>query len=485
MSVFTDAARTEASRTLTTNGALAINTTGSSVLDLFAQCGAMRENRSDLTSLLYAAFNESPDLTTKITFYCRDARGGQGERETARQMWHWLATNHTDVMRKNLKYVPFFGRWDDMYVFIGTPVENDMWQILVEQISEDIAAMNAGKSVSLAAKWVKSVNTSSKESVRLGYLTAKKLGMDARTYQKTIAKLRKYIDVTEVKMSGREWSKINYEAVPSYAMKNYAKAFSKHDNIGFSKYMEAVKSGAKKINASTLFPYDIIERYENSYAEDDVLEAQWKALPNYVEGENNILVMADTSGSMYGRPMDAAIGLAIYFAERNKGDWHNLFMTFSERPKFIELREGTLRSKINKVRSAPWGNNTNLEAAFELVLKTAIKNNIASEDLPKTIVVITDMQMDYCVTGFRKGCLTFYDQIKQKYNTYGYTLPEVVFWNVNSYGNFQARAKQEGVRQFSGMSTAIFKNVLESIGYDSYEAMIKALSDERYAMITA
>jgi hypothetical protein len=195
--------------------------------------------------------------------------------------------------------------------------------------------------------------------------------------------------------------------------------------------------------------------------------------------------MADTSGSMYGRPMDAAIGLAIYFAERNKGDWHNLFMTFSERPKFIELREGTLRSKINKVRSAPWGNNTNLEAAFELVLKTAIKNNIASEDLPKTIVVVTDMQMDYCVTGFRKGCLTFYDQIKQKYNTYGYTLPEVVFWNVNSYGNFQAKAKQEGVRQFSGMSAAIFKNVLESIGYDSYEAMIKALSDERYAMITA
>lgn len=490
---FVNALRKEDNYTFTENGAIALKSTESALVDLFGQIGAMRNRTdADIESAFSKAFAEDRLLATKMAFYARNIRGGLGERRAARVIFNFLAKVHPDVMRKNIQYVPLFGRYDDLYEFVGTPVENDMWALIKEQWSLDIDNMNNNKPISLLAKWLKSVNTSSKESNRLGKLTAKKLGLSEKEYRKTLSTLRKYLDVVEVKMSNNRWTEIIYAGVPSRAMAIYRNAFAKHDPEGFDAYVKSVSKGESKINATTLFPYDIIEKMgmsfdwsggcfkANNY--DEVLEAQWKALPNYIEGENNVLIMADTSESMMGRPMATSVGLAIYFAERNKGVFKDVFMTFSSRPSFIQLKGNTLYEKIQCVPSIV--ENTNLEAAFRLILDTAINNNLTADDMPKSLVVITDMEFDGATYGSSRH-ETFYESMANMYRQHGYEIPNVIFWNVNSRHNvFQVTSKYKGVQLASGQSPSVFKSILNNIGKTPYEAMLSVLNDPIYDCIT-
>ena len=222
-------------------------------------------------------------------------------------------------------------------------------------------------------------------------------------------------------MSQNEWSSINYEAVPSVAMKNYQKAFARRDALRYQEYLASVNKGEKKINSSTLYPYDLVEQYMNYRNGGPATEAQWKALPNYVSGENNVLVMADVSGSMCGRPMATSVGLAIYFAERNKGAYHNLYMTFTDQPRFMSIKEGaTLRENVRFVEQAGVGYNTNLEAAFDEILRMAVQNSLRNEELPKALLIVSDMEIDYVVS--REG-LDFVDEMKQRFAQHGYKMP--------------------------------------------------------------
>lgn len=388
-----NALNAEQNKTKTTNGMNAYKSTNSDLLDLYGSIGAMRNRSdSDIIKAFTKAFAEDKLMAVKLSFYARDILQGLGERRISRLIWIYLAKNYPDVMRKNMRYIPEFGRWDDMYIFVDTPVENDMWNIVRTQFEEDFKNMLENKPVSLLAKWLKSVNTSSKTSVALGRKTANRFGLNYRQYQKLLSKMRAYINVLERKMSDNEWKDIKYQAVPSKAMNVYRKAFYKHDSEGFVKYLEDVKSGRKKINSATLYPYEIVEKYMYSYAykKDDVLEEQWKALPNFANTDDNIMIMADTSGSMSGRPMATSVGLAIYFAERNKGAFAGTFMTFSSKPEFVSIKGNSLVEKINNARRASWQMNTNIEAAFMLVLNTAIRNNVPQSDMPKSIVIISD-----------------------------------------------------------------------------------------------
>jgi len=490
---FVNALKKENNYTLTENGAVALKSTNSVLVDLFGQIGAMRNRTdADIEAAFSKAFAEDRLLATKMAFYARNIRGGLGERRAARVIFNFLAKVHPDVMRKNIQYVPLFGRYDDLYEFVGTPVENDMWTLIKEQWSLDIDNMNNNKPISLLAKWLKSVNTSSDESNRLGKLTAKNLGLSEKEYRKTLSALRRYLDVTEVKMSHNQWSDINYAGVPSRAMSIYRNAFRKRDEERFNAYIESVSKGESKINASTLFPYDIIEKMQlrtgwngnylavNHY--DKVLEEQWKALPNYIEGENNVLVMADTSASMMGRPMATSVGLAIYFAERNHGVFKDVFMTFSSRPSFVQLKGNTLYEKIKCIPSIV--ENTNLEAAFKLILDTAIRNNLTAEDMPKSLVVISDMEFDNA-TDYNTNHETFYESMVKMYRQHGYEMPNIIFWNVDSrHDNFQVASEYRGVQLASGQSPSVFKSILNNIGKTPYEAMLSVLNDPMYDCIT-
>lgn len=482
---FANAMKQENKFTRTENGAVALNTTSDARLDLFGTIGALREaDENRITTLFSEAFAQDKLFATKIAFYARDIRCGLGERKTFRTIIRYMAEHHPEALRPNLDLIGVFGRYDDLYELIETPLEDDMWKSMKKQFEEDLKNLNEGKAISLLAKWIKTADASSRETRKLGILTAQKLGYPVYNFKRIVRSMRKQIGVVESLMSAGKWNEIKYPEVPSRAMMIYRRAFAKHDPDGFNDFINKADKGEVKINASTLYPYDIVEKILYGQENNKVLEAQWKALPNYIEQGTNALIMADVSGSMSlngGRPLATAIGLAIYFAERNVGAYHNLFMTFSSNPETVVLKGETLSQKINNAKRANWGNSTDLKAAFEKVLDIAEKNNISQEEMPKAIVVISDMEIDYC--GNRDW--SFYDKMANKFHKSGYVIPNIIFWNVNSrHDVFHADSKRKGVQLASGQSVTVFKQILQNLGYNPIEAMENTINSERYDCIT-
>lgn len=482
----------------THNGARAFATTESSLLDFFAQGGAIRNRSdSDKISLFTKAFGEDATLALRTLFYFRDVRGGQGERNTFRVIVKYLADRHTDSMRKNLHLIPFFGRWDDMYAFVGTKLEADAFEIMRTQFKEDIKA----EYPSLLGKWLKSENASSFETKQLGKKTREVFGLTPKAYRKTLTDLRKKISIVESKMSAKKWVDIDYSKVPSQAGMRYRQAFYRNDEERYEAFVNAVKRGDEgvKMNTKTLYPYEIIREVENKFGawnhyartdyvnniEADVLDTLWNNLPDYFEGkEDNSLVVVDTSGSMSGLPIQIAVSLGIYAAERNKGKFHNHFMTFSERPELVELKGTGLVERVHNMTKANWDMDTNIERVFSVILDTAIKNNVPQDEMISRVLIVSDMQFNRCVDG--GDDLSLFEEIEKKYKEAGYSLPKLVFWNVNaSSTQFPSTISRTGAQLVSGASPSIFKNVMKGDMMSPYELMLDVINDERYSQIEA
>lgn len=471
---FMDDLEIETSVTLTENGGRALSTTGDKLLNLFAVLGALRSRPTDVIDKFDAAYRENADVATKMVFYGRDVRGGLGERAVGRLMLHQLAMINQEVVKANLKNIVEFGRWDDLFVLFDTECEYEMLNFVFKQLASDCVAMQKRTQVSLLAKWMPSINASSEHTKALAHRFVKAFNITPSHYRKMLSALRKYIDVTEVKMSANKWTDIDYKAVPSNAMSNYGSAFARHDYDGFNRYMDAVKSGDVKINAATIYPYNVIEALERSSR--DVAEAQWKALPNYVEGDNNFLIMADVSDSMSGRPMHTSVGLAIYFAERNHGAFANKFMTFTIIPRIVDVTGNTLLEKYRSV-THPVGYNTNLEAAFDAILSTAVRTKCPQADLPKALVIISDLEIDY----WEGSSLTFTEEMRKRFADAGYEMPKLVYWNVDSRKDtFLASKNDPNAILVSGQSASTFKNLIRGIDLSAFEIMVQTLNDPRY-----
>lgn len=487
---FANAMRTESTHTYTENGARALNTTSDACLDLFGSIGSLRDRRSEEVESLFAdAYITDKLLATKILFYARDIREGCGERKIFRNLIKYLAKYHPEAIKPNIDLIGVYGRYDDLYELIDTPLEDDMWKSMKAQFEEDVKNMEDGKAISLLGKWIKTPDASSEKTKALGIKTATKLGYSVYEFKRLLRKLRKHIGVIESYMSAGQWDKIEYSAVPSRAMMIYRKAFARHDADRFTSFTNKALTGEAKINSSALFPYDIVGKVRHGDRSDS-LEAQWRQLPDYVEKGTNAIVMADVSGSMTcsgGRPLDTSIGLAMYFAERNQGAYHNLFMTFSSNPTVVSLKGETLAQKVRFLERADWGGSTNLRAAFEKVLDIALKNNVPQDEMVKSIIVISDMEIDSATSswGARKDNWSFYKEMKHLYKKNGYEIPNVVFWNVNSrHDVFHADKDRQGVQLCSGQSATTFKQLMKCIGMTPVEMMLSVINSERYADIT-
>ena len=493
---FAQAIKNETKWTRTENGAVALKTTDDALLDLFGTIGALREaEEARITSLFEEAYQANPLYATKILFYARDIRGdeetqGLGERRVFRIILKYCALHHPEAIRPNLDLIGVYGRYDDMYELIGTPLEKDMWTAMKKQFEEDLENMAKGNAISLLAKWIKTADASSPKTRALGKLTAQKLGYDVYNFKRIVRAMRKQIGIVESLMSTGHWDEIKYSEVPSRAMLIYRNAFKKHDEERFSQFAQKAVTGEEKINSGTLFPYDLIEkgiqsswnwRWSLTGTENNIVQAQWDQLPNYVESGTNAIVMADTSGSMSGRPIMTALGLAIYFAQRNIGAYHNLYMTFSCYPKYQEIKGKTLAQIFRNLDYSGWQMNTDCEAAFNLILDTAIKNHVSAEEMPKSLIIISDMEFDQA--GNRKW--SFYDQMRARFAEYGYEIPQIVWWNVESrHDVFHADKNRKGVVICSGQSSGIFKNLIGSISMTPTEFMMKCIDSKRYEPIT-
>ena len=505
---FAQAMYREGTHKLTENGAFAYDSTAQgALLDLFSQVGALRpRTETEIASKFAAAFREDALLATKMMFYTGDIReGGLGERRTFRVCLRWLAEKRPDIVNKNMTLIPFFNRFDTLFTLVGTDCEKAMWELVAKTLTEDVKAMKASTAhkhvpCSLLAKWRPSENTSSAKTRALANKAIKALKLTPRTYRRMLSALRKHIGVTECKMSAGEWTSIEYVKVPSYAMHNYGSAFAKHDHERFDAYLKSVSKGETKINSSVLFPYDLVEKYLGScYAvydrdrvragdcwvcnkTDAVVEAQWKALPNYLTKPVNAIVMADVSGSMSGRPMATSIGLATYFAQHNTSAYRNMYLTFTDNPHFINIPEGaSLLECVKRVASAGVGYSTNLEKAFRAVLDLAVGNGVADKDMPKTIVVISDMEIDkYMRPGRHWDFLT---KMRAVYAAHGYALPRIILWNVNARKD-TFLSQSEDVLFVSGQSTSVFKQLCQNLdGITAYDLMLQVLNGKAYEKV--
>ena len=489
---------------VTENGALGHKTTGKALVDLNFAIASMRgKTDSEIVSAFLPAYAEDPVLAMKYLFFARDARGGLGERRFFRVVSKWFADNHRDDIRKYLPLIPEYGRWDDLVELISDPVLfGDVVDLISKQLKEDWNDMKHGASISLLAKWLPSVNTSSPETVRKARGLLAGLHMTERQYRKMLSKLRAYLKVVETKMSANQWNEIDYEAVPSKANLVYKDAFMKHDEERRKKYLESLSKGETKINASVAYPYDIVHKYHTNgtsieYAnKDDTLEGMWKALPTPKTEFKPMIVVADGSGSMQCgvggtgvSALDVANSLAIYFAERLPGPFANKYITFSHSPQYVNFGSGT--SLLDKIKIAEQHNevaNTNIKAVFEMILKTALDNKLEQKDIPD-ILIISDMEFDGCVIQSSQenywdhGSMadkTLFQTIAEEYEDAGYKIPKVVFWNVNSRtGTIPMNQNELGCALVSGFSPSIADMVM-STKLDPYEILLDKLNSPRY-----
>ena len=491
--------------TYTENGAVTHKTTKSDLLDMFAMGAAMRtRSDEDIILMFRKAFKENPVYALKCLFYIRDVRGGQGERRFFRVVMKDLAKFDTAAARRNLKFVPEFGRWDDLYVFVGTPLEADALQIMKDQLALDVEC----KTPSLLAKWLKSENTSSVESRRLGNITREFFGMSHKQYRKTLSILRERINVLERLMSEGRWDEIEFDKIPSKAGMKYKNAFARHDlerakNENVQTYADFAKDNTKKVNAKALYPYECVHEALNimgnqqgwssrghHVALDDtqrlMTNKYWDNLADYFNGATfNGIALVDTSGSMSGTPIEVAISLGLYCAEKNQGAFANHFISFESNPHWIETSGVDFCDKVYRITGAEWGGSTNVEAAMDLILNVAKQNGCSQDEIPQNLVIISDMEFNYCVTSnnYGRGNVndTLFEKIAAKYRANGYEMPHVIFWNVNARQANIPMLGNGNVSFVSGFSPSIFETIMS--GKTGYDLMMEKLNSERYAQI--
>ena len=525
--------------TFTENGANALKSTTSAVLDLFVKAPSMLKPNDDdieeLKSLIRTAIEEDPQLTLKCIFYLGDIREGAGVRKVFTESIRLLAEEYPKMLKFVLPQIPEFSRWDVLVKsLLYTDFEDALTGIIRYQLESDLESTTP----SLCAKWLPSPNSSSKNTRKLGRrlshllnFSGKKLTGDPDVdkeikkedniiFSKILTRLRKDLDIVEHYIATIDYDKIDYSKVPSVALNRYQSLFLKYDNARFMKWVYEAAEGKAKINSKRLYPFEIIKnildnslhflyiRSENriSMTKAFLADAQWKNMEDVIEGkELNWLVMADVSGSMedYDNiPIATSIATAIYCAEKTQGVFHNKFMTFSKKPEIVDIKGDTICEKVENAYRANWGFNTDLEKAFDLILEVAVNNKLKQEELPQTLLIISDMEFDEARGQYyyhdNEDSKTLFKEIQEKFNKYGYEMPTCVFWNVNADVKFPVDSEEKGCILLSGYSNNNFRALLgadliqeeprlidttEKVTVTPYESMVSILNSERYEKI--
>lgn len=485
---------------LTENGAIGYKSSGSALVDINYKVSSLRQSEeAEIVDLFDKAFNENREYALKWLFFARDVREGLGERRLFRICYKRLADLDIDAFYKNLEYLSEYGRWDDLVSLIGidNAIDERIISIIQNQLNKDLDNFNKNKPISLLAKWLPSENASSTNTKIMAKRVIRLLAMTPRKYRLMLSELRAYSNVVEVPMSSNKWSEIDYEKVPSLANLKYKNAFLKHDEARRQQYLESVEKGQKKINMKVATPVDVVSKYnyrgETLKDYDQSLEVAWKNLKDIMVEDT--LVVADGSYSMTmpvsGRTMalDVANALAIYTSEHNGGIYKNKYITFSHTPQFVEFKDtDSLKTKLEIARNHDEMANTNIEAVFDLILGVAIKNEITSEEMIKNILIISDMEFDRAQNSWVNQANplseSLFEAIAKKYADAGYSLPRLIFWNVNSRTQTIPLSENElGVALVSGFSQNVLKMVL-SCEYDPYKVLIETITSPRYEKIT-
>lgn len=490
----------------TENGAKGYASSGHALLDLnFAVSSLRNASDTEIVSKFEAAYREDPQLAAVWLFFARDVRGGMGERRLFRLCMDYLADQHPDVAKKLLRLIPYYGRWDDVVELLGTALHHDALRMIRDQLFLEIHS-GEDEEISLLSKWLPSECSRTPRKKRQAQAIMNFLGMSPRTYRQTLSALRKRLDVVERKMSAGEWEQIKYPAVPSRANLIYNDAFLRHDECRRRDFLAKVKSGETKINASTLYPHDIVHQYGHADFVDPTLEALWNALPNTVPKGGSTIVVADGSGSMTSRigktnvtALEVANALAVYFAERLPKPFKNKYITFSMKPQFVDLSNcSALWQKLIVARHYNEVANTNVKAVFDLLRHTAVDHHLKQDEIPANVLILSDMEFDECAAAGYEGQKSpwgstwfnskrvdapLFKQIEEEWAQDGYKLPRLIFWNICSRtGTIPVKENELGVALVSGFSPNIAEMVMGA-ELDPMMALLKVLYGERYTPV--
>lgn len=464
MNSFVNAVQETPVETRTINGMKTNASSMNALVDLFFAIGASRGK--DMTKAFEKAIVANETLALRLLMWARDVRGGAGEREVVRKILTYMEKNHPAALERILPLIPEYGRFDDLLVFQTQAFKEKAYVIIGD-------ALRAGNG--LAAKWMPRKGPIAVEIRNF-------FGMSPKQYRKSLVALTK---VVEQDMCAKRWNMIEYSHVPSLAAARYQKAFNRNDPMGYAKYKSELATGEAKINANAVYPYDVIKsgKFGGDHA---VMQAQWDALPRYI-GDELVLPMCDVSGSM-GCPvggndnlscMDVCVSLGLYLADKNTGPFKDMFLTFSATPS-INVLKGDLRSKLRQLETANWGMNTNLNAAFDEILRVAVKGKVKAADMPKYLLIMSDMEFDRC-TRFDDSAM---QMIQRKFEAAGYEVPKIVFWNLHARaGNVPVKYNMKNVALVSGFSPSIMSAVLGAKDMSPVSVMLETLNSERYAAI--
>ena len=498
MNTFMNGLKNASNYTVTENGAVTHKSTMSDLLDLFAMGAAYRtRSNEDVILLFKKAFAENPVYALKCLFYIRDVRGGQGERRFFKVAMKWLASADADAARRNLEHIPMFGRWDDLFIFFGTELEKDALDFIKHQLALDVQC----KTPSLLGKWMPSENTSSAKTRANARVIRSYLGMTSKQYRKTLSTLRQRINVLERLMSAGQWDLIEFDKIPSKAGFKYKNAFARHDiermkaEKPVQSYADFAKDKTTKVNAKALYPYEVVAKgvraADLSMNSTDrlMVNKYWENLADYFNGKTfNGLAVVDTSNSMtwYGGdacPLNVAISIGMYCAERAKGPFAGHYVSFSSRPRLVSVEGADFCDKVRRIYKANLCENTNIEGTFDMLLNTAIQNNCTQDELPENIIILSDMEFDTARGWYRDDNInTLMENIRVKWTNFGYRLPHLIYWNVQARQNNVPEDIGCGLVSYvSGMSPSIFETILS--GKTGYDLMMEKLNSPRYEVI--
>jgi hypothetical protein len=446
-------------------------------MDLYALGGAYRSRTEDeCIKLFWDALTEDESYAMKCLFYLRDIIGGQGERRFFRVCMKWLANYHPAIAKRNMEYIPILGRWDDLYVFVDTPLQSDAFKMIKQQLKVDLTSNHP----SLLAKWLPSINASSDETRRLAKITCKYLGMTYKEYRKTLSTLRERIKVLECLMSEQRWDEIDFAAIPSKAGLKYRAAFERHD-LTRDRYESFMKDSSTKVNAKALTPYECVRAaFLSPYDEVKraVVDKYWDNLTDYFNDATfDGLAIVDTSGSMMGEPLNIAISIGLYCADKARGPYHNHFLTFSDTPELVEVKGKSFCDKVLNMSKASWSCSTDIESAMDTLLYVALTNHCRQEELPKNLIIISDMEFNWAVN-FNEPTKTLFESMKKKWAQYDYQMPKIIFWNVAARNNNIPMRDDGNVNYVSGSSPVVFQQIMK--GLTAKDLMFETLNSERY-----
>lgn len=459
------------SKIINTKGSEYYATTYDSNLDVFTMMSRYDSNEN-IIKLFENALNENKNLALANLLYILDIRNGKGERKIFKTIFQNLCINHPQSASKVLPHISSLGRYDYILVGLDTPINDEVISLIKKQLNDDLESANP----SLLAKWLPSHKTHNVKN-KTAKKIIKSLNLKEKEYRKILSSLRKKINIVEKNLTEKNYENIDFSKVPTKAMLKYTKAYTKRMNKQYLEYKNKVVKGESKINTEGLFSYEIIKNLLwNQNIDEDLYNLMWNNQKDVLkECNTNVLVMADTSGSMTyydGIPFATSVGLALYTAQRNKGIFKNHFLTFSSKPYLCEVKGNTI---IEKVRNIPcYIENTDIDNAFELILKIAKENNLKQEELPSHLLIISDMEFD-CGVYSKNG--TNLNGWKEAFNEEGYKLPIIIFWNVAGKINGLPATKFENdIAMISGFSTNLLDNLLALENYTPNNIMLEKLS---------